>query len=116
MEKGHLVVSGRKDSMFISGGENIQPEEIERALLEVTAAESVLVTPVPDAEYGHRPCAWLDLPEAQWQVDLWMPRLRERLPGYMLPVQWRELPPQNGLKLCRNAELKMGMDSPGAFA
>lgn len=116
MEKGHLVVSGRKDSMFISGGENIQPEEIERALLEVTAAETVLVTPVPDAEYGHRPCAWLDLPEAQWQVDLWMPRLRERLPGFMLPVQWRELPPQNGPKVCRNAELKMGMDSPGAFA
>ena len=29
---GELVISGRIDNMFISGGENIQPEEIEKLI------------------------------------------------------------------------------------
>ena len=31
-ENGYLRVGGRVDNLFISGGENVQPEEIEDAL------------------------------------------------------------------------------------
>jgi len=58
-DDGSLRVMGRKDSMFITGGENIHPEEIERALLQVDGILEALVVPVPDSEYGERPAAFI---------------------------------------------------------
>lgn len=96
LENGVLTVVGRKDNQFVSGGENIQPEEIERALAEVSGAARVVVTPVPDPEFGMRPLAWLDA--EPWEPESWEKKLRERLPGYMLPTAYRPLPPDAGLK------------------
>ncbi|MCH8510693.1 MAG: 2-succinylbenzoate--CoA ligase [Kiritimatiellae bacterium] len=98
LENQHLVVTGRKDNRFISGGENIQPEEIERHLLEITGASTVVVTPKPDPEFGHRPVAWLDLPKTDFTPGVWGQALRKFLPGYMIPVEFRELPESAGLK------------------
>lgn len=56
---GNLYVHSRKDAMFISGGENIYPEEIERALNERLQAEACTVVPVPDERYGQRPVAFI---------------------------------------------------------
>ncbi|NTU53919.1 MAG: o-succinylbenzoate--CoA ligase [Chlorobiaceae bacterium] len=58
-EQGLLTVLGRKDNMFISGGENIHPEEIEKALCSIDGIEEAVVVPAPDAEYGMRPVAWI---------------------------------------------------------
>ncbi|TNJ38861.1 o-succinylbenzoate--CoA ligase [Chlorobaculum thiosulfatiphilum] len=59
-EDGRLTVLGRKDSMFISGGENIHPEEIEEALCSIEGIDEAVVAPAPDAEYGARPVAWIE--------------------------------------------------------
>ncbi len=95
---GVLHVGGRKDNQFISGGENIHPEAIERLLPECTGATQAVVTPLDDPEFGQRPCAWLDLPEHAFRPDEWARALRAQLPGYMIPVAWRVLPPSEGLK------------------
>jgi O-succinylbenzoic acid--CoA ligase len=58
-EERLLTVLGRKDSMFVSGGENIHPEEIEMALTAVPGIEEAVVVPAPDMEYGMRPMAWI---------------------------------------------------------
>ena len=58
-EDGRLTVLGRRDSMFISGGENIHPEEIEKALCSIDGIEEAVVVPAPDVEYGARPVAWI---------------------------------------------------------
>ena len=58
-QEGLLTVLGRKDSMFVSGGENIHPEEIEKALTAVVGIEEAVVVPSPDMEYGTRPLAWI---------------------------------------------------------
>ena len=47
-------MTGRKDSMFISGGENIQPQEIEERLSEISGIEQSIVVPVQDPEFGNR--------------------------------------------------------------
>ena len=57
--QGHLFVLGRKDTQFISGGENIRPEEIEQAILTLPEVEQCVVVPVPDATYGQRPAAFV---------------------------------------------------------
>ncbi|MFQ5584081.1 MAG: o-succinylbenzoate--CoA ligase [Calditrichia bacterium] len=58
-DKGYLTITGRKDNMFISGGENIQPEEIEKALYKMENVVQALVVPVINAEYGERPVAFV---------------------------------------------------------
>jgi O-succinylbenzoic acid--CoA ligase len=60
-----VTVSGRKDNMFISGGENIHPEEIEKALMMIDGILEALVVPVADKEYGQRPVAFIQSVERE---------------------------------------------------
>jgi len=57
--KTGLQLLGRKDRLFISGGENIQPEEIEHILENIEGIEKAEVHPVPDEEFGFRPVAYI---------------------------------------------------------
>lgn len=52
---GYLSIVGRKDDMFISGGENIHAGEIEEVGLLYPLAKHVAVIPVPHPKWGHRP-------------------------------------------------------------
>ena len=61
--EGELTVTGRTDNMFISGGENIHPEEIERALGSITGILRAIVVPISDPEYGLRPSAFIETTE-----------------------------------------------------
>lgn len=78
-----LKVSGRIDNMFISGGENIYPENIERAMRAMFDLEQVIVVPRPDEAFGSRPVAFVcgDLP-TDWQVVL-----EAKLKRYEIPVE-----------------------------
>lgn len=56
-KEGHLQVLGRSDNMFICGGENIQPEEIEAILKQHPQVSDAIVFPQVDDEFGHLPAA-----------------------------------------------------------
>ncbi|MCG9731611.1 o-succinylbenzoate--CoA ligase [Shewanella sp. Isolate13] len=64
-ENGNLCIDGRADNMFISGGENIQPEEIETALKLHPLISDAIVFPVADAKFGNLPAAILKLNESK---------------------------------------------------
>ena len=49
---GFFFIVDRKKDMFISGGENIYPAEIEKALYEHPAVHMCAVIGVPDAKWG----------------------------------------------------------------
>jgi O-succinylbenzoic acid--CoA ligase len=49
-----LFVYGRVSELIISGGENIDPTEVEHALLACGGLEAACVFGVPDAEFGER--------------------------------------------------------------
>lgn len=57
--QGEIEIVGRKDRQFISGGENIIPEEIEQALLQIPEVIEARVEPEADVEFGMRPIAKL---------------------------------------------------------
>lgn len=85
---GYLQVLGRKDNMFISGGENIQPEEIEQVIREINGVEEVVVVPMDDLEYGQRPVAFIKILENQMQEDyikLIEVSLKKLLPRFKIP-------------------------------
>jgi acyl-CoA synthetase (AMP-forming)/AMP-acid ligase II len=54
-EDGYLYVKGRTDSMFVSGGENIYPSDIERAASEYPGVSECAVIAIDDAMWGNRP-------------------------------------------------------------
>lgn len=51
-EDGYYYIVGRKKNMFISGGENVFPPEIEKALYEIEAVRECCVFGVPDEKWG----------------------------------------------------------------
>ncbi|ELR63712.1 O-succinylbenzoic acid--CoA ligase [Photobacterium marinum] len=101
-----LHILGRADNMFISGGENIQPEAIEKVLLGHPEVKQAFILPIEDAEYGQRPVAIVETCQRLDEL------LKEQLSGYMQskvnglcrPVDYLALPESlgsTGIKISR---------------
>jgi acyl-CoA synthetase (AMP-forming)/AMP-acid ligase II len=58
---GFYTFVGRRDDMFVSGGENLYPGEIEKALERHDAVQQASVVPVPDDIKGTKPVAFVVL-------------------------------------------------------
>lgn len=102
--EGRLLVEGRAGLRFISGGENVQPEAIERALLALPGVAEAVVVPVADEEFGQRPVAFVrtssgTAPDAAGLAAA----LRETLPGFMVPVAFLAWDGARGMKPDRQA-------------
>lgn len=85
---GYLIVSGRRDAMFISGGENIHPEEIETALLNLSYVTRAVVVPKVDTEFGSRAVAFVELAgRSRLPIAEIKEILGRTLPRYKIPVR-----------------------------
>jgi len=97
-----LLIIGRADNQFISGGENIHCEEIEQALSKLSGINQAIVVPVEDREFGFRPVAIIDcveLPTKDWFCE----KLVGRLEKFKLPIEYHRMPvlDQQGIKVSR---------------
>jgi len=90
---GYLHVTGRKDNMFISGGENIQPEEIEieAQLFKLNEILQAVVVPIHDPEFGQRPAAFIQFKE-KLESEFIRKRLEKFLPKFKIPDYFFEMP------------------------
>lgn len=97
-----IQILGRKDWQFISGGENIQPEEIEKYLLKIPGIEEAVVLPKEDPEFGKRPIAVI---AGQTTLKKLQEELSAYLPKYKIPIDLISLPslPKKGIKIDRKA-------------
>ena len=95
LKNNALSIIGRQDRQFISGGENIQPEEIEKALLTFQEIKQAVVIAVDDDKYGQRPVAFLDC-EISPSLKA---KISSSLSYFKIPVRYLMLPPQTGLKI-----------------
>ncbi|MCY4226030.1 MAG: o-succinylbenzoate--CoA ligase [Bacteroidetes bacterium] len=82
-QSGNLYVLGRKDYMFISGGENISPEEIQSWINNYPDVLESIVIPIPDPTFGHRPVAFIRGPVSMESISEY---LAEHLPKFKVPV------------------------------
>jgi o-succinylbenzoate---CoA ligase len=100
-ESGYLRVGGRMDNLFISGGENIQPEEIEEALCRLDGIEEAVVVPVLDEEFGARPVAFVRMNHGDPR-DL-ARELEPVLPRFKIPISFHPWPERarGGMKVDR---------------
>lgn len=96
-----LVVTGRKDRVFISGGENISPEEIEAALYKCASLSKACVIAVPDKEFQMKGIAFID-PYTSTAVESIKKTLKTYLSSYKIPKEFLALPKEmkeSGLKI-----------------
>lgn len=88
---GHLTVLGRADRVINTGGEKVDPAEIEAAIRATGRAAAVAVCGVPDPEWGEAIVAVLA--GAQPGVESILPgELRQHLAAHQIPKRWITVP------------------------
>ncbi|MGL4485487.1 MAG: o-succinylbenzoate--CoA ligase [Yersinia sp. (in: enterobacteria)] len=90
-QQGELRILGRLDNLFFSGGEGIQPEDIECILLQYPGIQQAFVVPVADVEFGYRPVAVIDAVDDVDDVNL-LDWLIPQLAAFQRPVAFYRLP------------------------
>jgi fatty-acyl-CoA synthase len=89
-EDGYLFIVDRLKDMIISGGENVYPAEVERALADMPGLADVAVVGTPDGTWGETVVAVVSLAEG---AAVTLGDVREyaaaRLARYKLPRQMR---------------------------
>ncbi len=86
MTNDGLIVKGRSDRIFISGGENINPTTIEKAFFELPYVNSIYVEAVDDERFGKVPIALI---EAQRdELEKIEEEAGYRLPKFMHPKEY----------------------------
>lgn len=106
-EEGYLFVVDRIKNMYISGGENVYPAEVERVLQAHPAVAAAAVIGVPDAKWGETGFAFLVLAEgAQLSAEEAKAHCRGELAKFKVPqglTFLKELPQNDTGKINRKA-------------
>ncbi|WP_181802850.1 class I adenylate-forming enzyme family protein [Streptomyces shenzhenensis] len=103
---GDLVIAGRLKDTIITGGENVDPVEVEQAVLQHPAVAEAVVVGVPDPVWGQRVTAVLVThPGETVEPEALQSYLAGRLAKYKLPrrvEQWDAIPKSSVGKIRRN--------------
>lgn len=106
-EEGFFYVVDRKKNMYISGGENVYPAEVERVLNAHPALRECAITAVPDAQWGETGKAWIVLHEGQSvSEEELLQYLRSHVARYKCPkhiIFLDQLPKNDAGKIDRRA-------------
>jgi acyl-CoA synthetase (AMP-forming)/AMP-acid ligase II len=104
--QGRLFVVGRDDEMIVSGGENVYPIEVEKALAAHQEVAEATVLGVDDEQYGQRLIAFVVLEAgASTSPDTLKQHVRDNLANYKVPrdiTVLDELPRGSTGKILRN--------------
>jgi acyl-CoA synthetase (AMP-forming)/AMP-acid ligase II len=114
---GLFYFVGRADDMFVCGGENIYPGEVEKLLEQHPAVHQACVVPIPDELKAHKPVAFV-VPRAGTRVS--EDEIRQfalaRAPAYQHPRRvWfvDELPLASTHKIDRKRLMQQAMTEAG---
>lgn len=108
--EGYFYIVGRKKDMFISGGENVYPPEIEKVLYEHPVVHMCAVVGMPEERWGEVGVACVvKKPDRSVEESELLLFLKERLAAYKVPkkvVFLDELPISGAGKVLKR-ELKV---------
>ena len=104
---GYLYITGRASDMYISGGSNIYPRELEEKILTHPSIREVAVVGVADVKWGEvgiAVCVLRDAACSTTEAEL-RAYLADKLPRYKMPKRflfWNELPKSGYGKVSKN--------------
>ena len=83
---GDLWIVQRRSDLIVSGGENVYPAEVEAVLRGHTAVTEACVVGIPDAEWGQRVVAMVQVAKDETvSPDDLITFCRQHLAGYKIP-------------------------------
>jgi fatty-acyl-CoA synthase len=106
---GYFYVLDRSKDMYISGGENVYPAEVESALLRIPGVADTAVIGVPDDKWGEVGCAYVVLkPGVEMDPPAVIAALVSQLASYKRPkhVRFIDAIPRNANGKAQKAELR----------
>jgi long-chain acyl-CoA synthetase len=117
---GFYFFLGRADDMFVCGGENIYPSEVEKMLERHPAIQQACVVPVADEIKGHKPAAFVILkPETVVSEQAIKDYALANAPPYQHP-RWvwflKELPLAGTNKIDTKALIQLAEEKTAAVA
>jgi fatty-acyl-CoA synthase len=87
--KGFVTLVGRARDLFISGGENVYPAQVEECYAAHPAIREIAVVGEPDPRWGEVGCAYVVLAAgAALDPDALRAWGRERLASFKVPRRW----------------------------
>jgi fatty-acyl-CoA synthase len=104
-EDGYLFIIDRIKNMFISGGENVYPAEVERVLVNHSNVKEVVVIGIEDEKWGEVGKAFV-VKEGEVTVESLQTYCRSKLAKFKVPKHYEfleELPKNDTGKLNRRA-------------
>ena len=85
-DDGYMYIKDRIKDMYISGGENVYPAEVENALLNLPGVRDAAVIGIADEKWGETGMAFIVLDEGDSRSSQeLLAELRQRLATYKLP-------------------------------
>ncbi|GAB4526487.1 MAG: 2-succinylbenzoate--CoA ligase [Pleurocapsa sp.] len=87
-EAGYLHIVGRDSHKIITGGENVFPIEVERAILNTKLVKDVCVIGIPDAYWGEAVTAIYVPLKNNLDFNLIEQKIRSQLSKYKQPKHW----------------------------
>lgn len=82
---GVYAIRGRRKEMYISGGENVFPGEVEAVLLECAGVAEASVLGIADTHWGEVGCAVIVRSDATLSDTMLLADVRTRLASYKVP-------------------------------
>ena len=87
-EDGFIFLVDRLKDMFISGGENVYPTEVENVIAELDVVSEAAVIAMPDAQWGEVGLAYVvPIPGASLAPEQVIDHVRTRLARYKAPKE-----------------------------
>lgn len=99
---GYLYVVGRGNTLIITGGEKVLPEEVEQAILKTGLVQDVVVVGVPNTVWGEVVVAVVQPKMGDGNRDRLQAALKPFLSPHKIPKHWFAWP-----SLPRNAQGKI---------
>lgn len=111
---GQVTLVGRADNVFVSGGENIAPEEVEQVLMEHPGVAAVAVVGVADVRWGQVPGTAVVRADPGLDSAALAEHATQRLARYKRPRHWRFVAalPLTGAGKIDRARVKALMEQP----
>ena len=109
-EEGFYRIKGRLKDMYISGGENVYPAEVESVLHEHPSVSDAAVVGIPDQRWGEVGVAFVVSDGGLGEEEL-LEFVRSRLAHFKAPkaVRFVEVLPRSGIGKVAKEELRASM-------
>jgi len=107
-EDGFIYIVGRKNQVYISGGENIHPSEIERVLYKHNLVQEAAVIGIENDDWGEIGVAFIVLNEDSISAVNILAHLKKYLAPYKIPkdIIYLDSLPKTGIGKINRKKLK----------